>query len=146
MIRMDTGSSDDRAWRRPVREEHLRVTAALRGSFNLSSWRARSGQRYVVGVHPLSEPDLLDISEAVIIAVRRDRDGVASLVDVVAAGDESVEGERRHWLSAVREGGATEMHIHRLAEDAEERHAIVAELRNENVRPLTRELEPTAPG
>lgn len=146
MIRMDTGSSNDRAWRPLVQEEHLRVTAGLRGSFNLSSWRARSGQRYVVGVHPLREADLLEISEAVIIAVRRDRHGIASLVDVVAAGEEPVEGERRHWLSAVREGGATEMHVHRLAEDAEQRCAIVAELRNENVRPLTRELGPSAPG
>ena len=77
----------ERVRRAGVREERLRATAGLRqGALNLSSWRGRSGRRYVVGVHPLSETDLLDVTDAIVIAVRRDEQGVASLIDIAAAG------------------------------------------------------------
>ena len=68
-----------------VREERLRAVAGLRGVFDLTSWRGRSGRRYVVGVQPLTESDAAEVSEGVMIAVRRDAERVARLVDVVAA-------------------------------------------------------------
>src|SRR5436853_127609 len=43
---------NDRTRRAGVREERLRTTAGVRGALELSSWRGRSGRRYVVGVHP----------------------------------------------------------------------------------------------
>lgn len=112
-----------------MREERLRATAGLSASPALSSWRGHSGRRYVVGIHPLSEADLLDVTEAVLIAVHRDRDGVARVVDVAVAGAKPRERQRLSWMSSARDRGATEMHVHRLAEGDEERRAIVEDLR-----------------
>ena len=113
-----------------MREERLRSTAGLRGSpaLALSAWRGRSGRRYVVGVHELAEPDFSEIGEAVVIAVRRDEAGIALPVSVTTSGRSSRERLHRNWLARVRQGGATEMHVHRLAENEDERRAIVADL------------------
>lgn len=113
-----------------MREERLRTTAGLRGSpaLALSAWRGRSGRRYVVGVHELGEPDLGEMGEAVVIAVRRDEAGIAVPVSVASSGESPREHLRRTWLAHVRRQGATEMHVHRLAETEDERRAIVADL------------------
>lgn len=113
-----------------VREERLRSTAGLRGTpaLALSAWRGRSGRRYVVGVHELIEPDLAEMGEAVVIAVRRDQAGIAQPVSVAASGESPRERLHRNWLARARLRGATEMHVHRLAETADERAAIVADL------------------
>lgn len=119
-----------------MREERLRTTAGLRGTpaLALSAWRGRSGKRYVVGVHALSAPDLDEMGEAVVIAVRRDAAGIAELVDVSASG-QSPRDRLHRWLACAKTGGATEMHVHRLAEDEAEREAIVEDLRIENADP-----------
>ena len=114
-----------------MREERLRATAGLNRALDLSSWRGRSGRRYVVGVHPLSEAEILDIRDAVIIAVGRDDEGVARVIDLAAAGSEVREGARRSWMSKVVAGGATEMHVHRLAACDAERSAVLGDLRSE---------------
>lgn len=123
---------NERARRAGVREERLRATAGLRGALRLSSWRGRSGRRYVVGIHSLSDPDLSEVTRAVLIAVRRDREGIARVIDVAAAGDESRERTHRAWIARARSQGATEMHVHRLAENAPERHAIIVDLTDED--------------
>lgn len=115
-----------------MREERLRATAGLRGGLlSLSSWRGRSGRRYVVGVHPLSEAEMLDVTEAIIMAVRRDGEGGAQLIDIATTGSTPRQGARARWVSSVRARGATEMHVHRLAEGEEERRAIVEDLRED---------------
>ncbi len=114
-----------------MREERLRATAGLRGSLNLSSWRGRSGRRYVVGVHVLSEAELLDVVDAVVIAVGRDGEGIARVVDVAAAGAQVRAPARRTWVRKVRAGGATEMHVHRLADGEAGRSAVIGDLRQE---------------
>src|SRR3712207_2477895 len=117
----------ERARRAGVREERLRATAGLRQApLALSAWRGRSGRRYVVGVHPLESAEILDVTEAVILAVKRDPDGVAHVIDVATAGSRPVAQARSRWMEVVRHRGATEMHVHRLAEGEEERRAIVA--------------------
>ncbi len=122
----------ERVRRADVREERLRATAGLRGgALNLSSWRGRSGRRYVVGVHPLSETDMFDVTDAIIIAVKRDEQGVARLVDVATAGPKPRDRLRKSWMSTVHARGATEMHVHRLAEDEATRRAIVEDLRED---------------
>lgn len=98
---------------------------------SLSSWRGRSGRRYVVGIHPLSEQELLEVTDAIIIAVRRDGDGVARVIDVAQAGCEVRERARTRWMMNVQAQGATEMHVHRLAEDDVERRAILEDLRED---------------
>ena len=113
-----------------MREERLRTTAGLRGSpaLALSAWRGRSGRRYVVGVHELAEPDFAEVGEAVVIAVRRDDHGIALPVSVAASGRSPRERLHRNWIARARQHGATEMHVHRLAESEDERRAIVADL------------------
>jgi hypothetical protein len=122
---------NERARRAGVREERLRATAGLRGALRLSSWRGRSGRRYIVRIHPLSDSDLSEVTRAVLIAVGRDREGIARVLDVAAAGDEPREHAHRAWIARARSQGATEMHVHRLAENAPERHAIIADLRDD---------------
>ncbi|CAO4142633.1 hypothetical protein PKCBPO_01192 [Methylorubrum thiocyanatum] len=104
--------------------------AGLRGPAApaLSAWRGRSGRRYVVGVHELAEPELAEVDEAVVIAVRRDDTGIAQAVLIAAAGKGPRERLHRNWLARARQEGATEMHVHRLAESEDERRAVVADL------------------
>lgn len=115
-----------------MREERLRATAGLRqSSLALSSWRGRSGRRYIVGVHPLVESDLLEVTEAVMIAVKRDRDGTAHVIDIATAGSRPSRDARTRWMSTVQARGATELHVHRLADTDQERHAVLADLRED---------------
>jgi hypothetical protein len=117
-----------------VREERLRATAGLRqASLPLSAWRGRSGRRYIVGVHPLVEDEIRHVTDAVILAVRRDQDGTAHVIDVATAGSEPSEAARTRWMSKARAQGATEMHVHRLADNAEERRAVIEDLREDQV-------------
>ncbi|MEE7455337.1 hypothetical protein MPAR168_16035 [Methylorubrum populi] len=104
--------------------------AGLRGSAapSLSAWRGRSGRRYVVGVHDLVEAELAEIGEAVVIAVRRDEAGIAEAVAIAAVGRGARERLHRNWLARARQSGATEMHVHRLAESEEARRAVVTDL------------------
>src|SRR5215218_10668820 len=91
---------NDRTRRTDVWEERLRTAAGPRGSLQLSSWRGRSGRRYVVGVHPLNETDIVDLTSAVVIAVRRDGDGVARLVDLATVGERPRGRSRAAWIAA----------------------------------------------
>ncbi|HEX2553198.1 MAG TPA: hypothetical protein VHL98_05815 [Microvirga sp.] len=122
----------ERTRRAGVREERLRATAGLRdASLALSSWRGRSGRRYVVGIHPLDEVEIRSLTEAVILAVMRDPDGTAHVIDVATAGSRSGGEARTRWMDAVRDRGATELHVHRLAEGEDERRAVIEDLREE---------------
>lgn len=117
----------DRVTRALVREERLRATAGLRESQDLTSWRGQSGRRYVVGVHSPSEPEIVEATDAVLIAVERTGDGTARVVGVTAPGSLTAR-QRLAWLSTMRGRGVTEMHVHRLAANEAERSAVVADL------------------
>jgi hypothetical protein len=108
---------NDRTRRAGVREERLRATAGLRSSSTLSSWR-----------------ELLDVIDAVILAVKRDRTGTGMVVDAAMAGAEPAEQTRMRWLARVQELGATELHIHRLAATEEDRRAIFEDLREDETQ------------
>lgn len=112
-----------------MREEGLRATAGLRSSTTLSSWRGLSGRRYIVGVHPLDLKELLEVTDAVILAVRRDDAGMAHVIDSAMAGAEPSEETRTRWLAEMQERGASELHIHRLADTDARRREILADLR-----------------
>jgi hypothetical protein len=118
----------ERIARAIVREERLRATAGLREPPALTSWRGKSGRRYVVGIHPASEADIADVTDAVLIAVHRLGDGTAEVLDVAAPGPRSSARQRSRWLATMRSRGATELHVHRLAESEAERRAVVADL------------------
>ena len=122
----------ERTRRAGVREERLRATAGLRDpSLALSSWRGHSGRRYVVGVHPLDEAEILSVTEAVILAVKRDPDGTAHVIDIATAGSRAGGEARARWRDAVRDRGATELHVHRLADGEDERRAVIEDLSDE---------------
>ena len=125
---------NDRMRRTGVREERLRATAGLRSSSTLSSWRGHSGRRYIVGVHPLTETELLDVTDAVILAVRREQDGTGTVIDAAMAASEPAAQNRMRWLAKVQELGATELHIHRLAATEEDRRAIFEDLREDETQ------------
>ena len=112
------------------REVRLRSTAGLRGTpaLALCAWQGRSGRRYVVGVHGLTETDLTEIGDAVVIAVRRDSEGLAVPVAVGSNGRSPRERLPIKWFADALGRGATEMHVHRLAENEDERRAIVDDL------------------
>jgi hypothetical protein len=128
---------DDRTRRQDVREERLKTNAGLRGApaLPLSAWRGRSGRRYVVGVHPAGGFDVDEMAEAVVIAVRRDDTGIARMVSVATSKESPRDHLRRTWLERVRHGGATEMHVHRLADSEAERMAIADDLKVDTVDP-----------
>ena len=122
---------NDRMRRAGVREERLRATAGLRSSSTLSSWRGHSGRRYIVGVHPLALSELLDVTDAVLIAVRRDETGTAHVADVAMAGAQPSQDTRTRWMAKVQSLGASELHIHRLADSDAQRRAILEDLRED---------------
>jgi hypothetical protein len=95
----------------------------------LSSWRGHSGRRYIVGVHAVAETQLLDVVDAVILAVKRDPSGEAHVIDVATAGSTPSTTARTRWMSRVQSLGANEVHVHRLADGDAERRAIVDDLR-----------------
>lgn len=117
-----------------MHEEQLRATMGLPGTSHLSSWRGFSGARYVVGIHRFEEAELLDIAEAVVMAVRRGRNGEAEIVDAREAGPQARENARRDWFARLAAFGANELHVHRLARDAEGRRAIIADLTGSRAR------------
>lgn len=118
----------DRITPKPIREERLRTMAGLRGSpaLALSAWRGRSGRRYVVGVHGLTVEAAEEALPAVLVAVRRNDAGLAVLLDLYSG--EAEAADVREWVARAAGQGATELHVHRLAEGAGERAAVVADL------------------
>jgi hypothetical protein len=133
MIRLSghVDQSRERSRRARVREERLRVTAGIKSLADMSSWRGRSGRRYVVGVHPVAEPGIAEsAADAVVLAVKRSAEGIAEVVDVAGVDGYASANARSHWLARVETLGATEVHIHRLAEGEEARRAIAEDLRD----------------
>ncbi|WP_375455732.1 hypothetical protein [uncultured Methylobacterium sp.] len=114
----------DRATQPAVREERLRVLAGLRAApvVALSAWRGRSGRRYVVQVHDIATAASIEAPGSVILGVRRDEAGIALLLGAGHAGTVA-EGARLAALD-----GATEIHLHRLADTVAERDAMVGDL------------------
>lgn len=110
-----------------VREERLRTMAGLRGSPSvaLSAWRGRSAHRYVVGVHDVGSEIALEAAPAVVIAVRRDDAGLATPLNVASI---ETAADAVAWVRLAQASGASELHIHRLADAAAERAAVVADL------------------
>jgi hypothetical protein len=117
----------DRAARPEVREERLNTLSGGRiaSGLILSAWRGRSGCRYVVAVFGLDRAVSEDLTDIVVLAVIRDAQGVGRILRATADIDGS---DVAPWIDSVRRAGATEIHVHRLAETVTERHAVVIDL------------------
>lgn len=122
----------DRATPKEICEVRLRTYCGVRGSTGiaLSAWRGRLGSRYVVGIHALTADaanDVLSTSPAILIAVHRNEAGFSDEpVEVTAfdAGNPDIA----EWIEQARAWGANELHVHRFAETADERTAVVSDL------------------
>lgn len=103
----------------------LRIPRGLRSSsIAIGAWRGRSGNRYVVGIHPLVASEVEDLGDAVLLAVRRDVTGRGHLLNVVTTDDIDVLA----FLAWAIRAGATEIAAHRLAETPAARAALVSDL------------------
>ncbi|MER2263538.1 hypothetical protein [Methylobacterium oxalidis] len=110
-------------------EAPLRTVAALRGTpaLALSAWRGASGRRYVVGIHPVDVVSIEECGPAVVLAVRREPIGLATLMAVEIAEGAGVRNATA-WIRNVRAHGCNEIHIHRLCEGDAERAALLHDL------------------
>jgi hypothetical protein len=116
----------DRTPAAPIREHPLRATSRFGAGVALTAWRGHSGRRYVVTILPLTREDAFEVTAGVALAVRRDAGGIATLIAVRACsqGDLGFLG----WLAACCQRGATELHVHTLAQGEAGRTAAVADL------------------
>jgi hypothetical protein len=110
-----------------ARDEALTVAREAGSSLPLRAWRGRSGRRYVVSVYPLDEADD-GYAGALLLAVARDPEGRRHLVAARESGAAAVSGYNGQWLSAARERGANELHIHLLAASHAERRSTLDDL------------------
>lgn len=119
----------DRAERSDIRE--MRLRSPLRDSFGsaspLTGWRGKSGTRYTASVHDVDASVLVDARPAVVIAVRRDGNGDAHIVDLMSALAEDI-GTLRAWIVRTQLDGANELHVHKRAGSSAERAAVLRDL------------------
>ena len=106
-----------------VVELTLRSLAPLRER-RFTSWRGRSGKRYVASVFSVSDEAALGFADAVMIAVSADRHVLVAR----DSGPFGIEAAMTRWRDAVLAAGADEIHVHLLAETAEARRSAVADL------------------
>lgn len=106
-----------------VRELPLRAAAQL-AERRFTAWRGRSGRRYVASVFAIQDGHALGFSDAVLLAVSPDRKIVAAR----DSGPFGIDAALTRWRDAVAMAGASEIHVHLLAEDAAGRRAALCDL------------------
>lgn len=106
-----------------ARELPLRSTARL-AERRFTAWRGRSGRRYVASIFAVQDLHALGFTDAVLLAVSPER-------VIVAARDSGPFGSEAaltRWRDAVALAGASEIHVHLLAEDGFSRRAALLDL------------------
>ena len=106
-----------------AREMPLRSTASL-GERRFTAWRGRSGLRYVASVFTADDTHALSFTDAVLLAVSAERRIVAAR----ESGPFGIEAALARWQRAAAEAGATEIHVHLLAEDGASRRTALLDL------------------
>jgi len=114
------------------------------------SWRGASGHRYICSVYDVDQPPAFDCSRAVVIAVRRDAAGEASIAFVFQPdAQDGVQDSLGLWTLRARQCGAREWHVHLLAASAEERKLATRDLsssaRREPVKTIPASRPPFVP-
>lgn len=93
-----------------------------------TAWRGHSGRRHVVSVFSIGDASALAFAGSVLIAVTPSREIVA-LREVGDFGEEPADAPALgHWRDAARAAGATELHVHLLAETAQARREVLHDL------------------
>lgn len=106
-----------------ARELPLRSAAGL-GERRFTAWRGRSGRRYVASVFSVTDDHALGFTDAVLLAVTAERRIIAAR----DSGPFGVEAALSRWRRAVALAGASEIHVHLLAEDGLARRAALLDL------------------
>lgn len=106
-----------------ARELPMRSTAGL-GERRFTAWRGRSGRRYVASVFAVGDQHALGFTDAVLLAVSADRRILAAR----DSGPFGIEAALTRWQQAVAQAGASEIHVHLLAEDGISRRAALLDL------------------
>jgi len=106
-----------------AREMPLRITAGLTER-RFTAWRGRSGRRYVASTFVVGDDHALGFTDAVLLAVSPDRRILAAR----DSGPFGVEAALTRWRQAVLAAGASEIHVHLLAEDGISRRAALLDL------------------
>jgi hypothetical protein len=91
------------------------------------NWLGASGRRYVCSVYSIGESPPFDCRRAVIAAVRRNASGAAILFTFQPGANEERD-DFRLWTQRARASGASEWHVHLLAETPEERAGVLRDL------------------
>lgn len=102
----------------------LNAMGDARTSRRFTAWRGRSGRRYVASVFAIHDPVGLSYADAVVLAVAPDRQIIAAR----DSGPFGVEAALGRWRDAAMSAGATEIHVHLLAEDTAGRRDALADL------------------
>lgn len=116
--------AEDRPETRPVAQELPLRGAARLSERRFTAWRGRSGRRYVASVFAVHDHHALGFSDAVLLAVSPER-------RIIAARDSGPfrsEAALSRWHDAVALAGASEIHVHLLAEDGASRRAALKDL------------------
>ncbi|WID98288.1 hypothetical protein QO058_08640 [Bosea vestrisii] len=114
---------DDATLPGQVREMPLRATAHL-AERRFTAWRGRSGRRYVASVFAIQDGHALSFSDVVLLAVSPDR----TIVAARDSGPFGIDAALTRWRDAVAMAGASEIHVHLLAEDGASRRAALCDL------------------
>ncbi|MGL4975305.1 MAG: hypothetical protein ACRC56_08410 [Bosea sp. (in: a-proteobacteria)] len=99
-------------------------SAAAQTEKRFTAWHGRSGRRYVASVFRASDAWALTFVDAVLIAVSAER----RILAVRDSGPFGVEAALGRWRDQCVAAGATEFHVHLLAEDAEARRQALIDL------------------
>ncbi len=93
------------------------------------AWLGRSGRRYIVSVHALDGADpACEYDGALLFAVKRDAGGRSVLLEGRDSGQAGAAGGNGRWVAAMRQRGATELHVHLLARDPVARQRTLLDL------------------
>lgn len=106
----------------------MRAFAMLGDDLAFTAWRGVSGRRYVTSIYASASPEIAETSEAIVVAVRRDRSGRAEPIGSAAFESDALSAERRSWITEMVACGACEMHVHLLAESPAARRAVLDDL------------------
>lgn len=111
-----------------LREDPLRSLSGIVAGMAMTSWRGRSGRRYVTTVHAADGVEIADTLDAAVIAVRRLRGGGAEPLGAAAFGSDGSSPARLSWVAGMRAHGATEMHVHFLPDGPNGRRDALLDL------------------
>lgn len=107
----------------PVQEMPLR-SLAHGGERRFTAWRGRSGKRYVASVFAIHDDAALGFVDVIVLAVTPGRQIIAAR----DSGPFGVESALTRWRDQAMSAGATEIHVHLLAEGAGERRRALIDL------------------